>query len=146
MSTCALHTTMLNRIVLDTNCLLASLSSSSPYFIVWRGLQEGKYILCVSNDILNEYQEIIERKTNAQIAANVINTLLESRFVKCFDPHFRFNLIKRDPDDNKFVDCAICAQAQYVVSNDNHFKDLVNVDFPKVWLINLQQFARMLAG
>ena len=44
------------RIVLDTNCLLASLSKRGAYFNVWRGLQEGKYTLCVSNEILEEYE------------------------------------------------------------------------------------------
>lgn len=129
---------------MDTNCLLASLSSSSEYFIVWKSLQEGLYTLCVSNEILDEYQEIIELKTNAVIAANVINTLVESRFVEYVDPTFHFNLIKRDPDDNKFVDCAICAQARYIVSNDRHFNDLETVDFPKVNLLDLRRFAAFL--
>lgn len=55
------HTT--NKIVLDTNCLLASLSKKGNYFKIWRGLQEGKYTLCVSNEILEEYEEIIADKT-----------------------------------------------------------------------------------
>ena len=50
------------RIVLDTNCLLASLSKRGAYFNVWRGLQEGKYTLCVSNEVLEEYEEIIGQK------------------------------------------------------------------------------------
>lgn len=60
------------RIVLDTNCLLASLSKRGAYFNVWRGLQEGKYTLCVSNEVLEEYEEIIAQKTNSTIASNVI--------------------------------------------------------------------------
>ena len=61
------------RIVLDTNCLLASLSRRSPYFNVWGALQKGEYTLCVSNEILDEYEEIISMKTNSLIASNVIN-------------------------------------------------------------------------
>ena len=60
------------RIVLDTNCLLASLSRRGAYFNVWRGLQEGKYTLCVSNEILEEYEEIIAQKTSSVIASNVV--------------------------------------------------------------------------
>lgn len=59
-------------IVLDTNCLIASLSKRGNYFNVWRALHSGKYILCVSNEILEEYEEIISRKANALIASNVI--------------------------------------------------------------------------
>ena len=44
-------------IVLDTNCLISSFSKRGNYFNVWRGLHSGKYILYVSNEILEEYEE-----------------------------------------------------------------------------------------
>lgn len=47
----------MKRIVLDTNCLIASLSRTSRSYSVWRGLHDGQYILCVSNEILMEYLE-----------------------------------------------------------------------------------------
>lgn len=53
------------RIVLDTNCLLACISSKSENFRVWKDFQLGRFTLCVSNDIIEEYQEIIAQKTNA---------------------------------------------------------------------------------
>ena len=81
------------RIVLDTNCLIASLSRHSVYYPVWSGFQMGKYILCVSNDILEEYQEIIEQKTSAVVARNVIDLLLKSKNVDYITPHFKFGLI-----------------------------------------------------
>lgn len=62
----------MKRVVLDTNCLIASLSRTSESYDVWRGLQEGRYTLCVSNEILMEYAEIIARKTTPLIAENVI--------------------------------------------------------------------------
>ena len=63
---------LVNRIVLDTNCLIAILSRKGNYFSVWQGLHQGKYILCVSNDIIEEYEEILSAKTNVTIASNVI--------------------------------------------------------------------------
>ena len=69
------------RIVLDTNCLIAALSRHSEYYPVWSDFQAGKYTLCVSNEILEEYQEIIEQKTSSIVAQNVINLLLKSRNV-----------------------------------------------------------------
>lgn len=132
------------RIVLDTNCLLASLSRRGAYFNVWKGLQEGKYTLCVSNEILEEYEEIIAQKTNSVIASNVVQTLLNAPSVELIDAFFRFDLIKNDPDDNKFVDCAIAGNATYVVSNDSHFDILKEIDFPKLILKSLQEFSAML--
>ena len=98
-------------IVLDTNCLVQIISAHSPFRSVWKAFLQKRYVLCVSDEILNEYQEVLERHTTPEIAANVILLLLNSRNVKYFTPHFHFHLIEKDPDDNKFVDCAIIAGA-----------------------------------
>lgn len=49
----------MNNIVLDTNCLVISLSRRSKYYSVWEDFLEGKYTLCYTNDILTEYEEIL---------------------------------------------------------------------------------------
>lgn len=65
---------------------------------------------------------------------------MESPNVERVNPTFRFNLITADPDDNKFVDCAIIAGATYIVSNDRHFNELKKYNFPKVEVRNLAEF------
>lgn len=56
-------------------------------------------------------------------------------------PHYYFwQLIEQDVDDNKFVDCAIACNADYLASNDKHFDVLVPLDFPKVTVIKAQAF------
>ena len=137
---------MVNRIVLDTNCLIAILSRKGRYFSVWQGLHEGKFILCVSNEILHEYEEILSAKTNAVIASNVVQVMLNSPFVEFVDTYFHFHLIEQDKDDNKFVDCAIAANAQYIVSEDSHFKQLKNIPFPTVNVIRLGEFMKIIAS
>lgn len=132
------------RIVLDTNCLLASLSRRGAYFNVWKGLQQGKYTLCVSNEILEEYEEILTQSTNSIIASNVVQTLLNAPTVELIEPFYRFNLITNDPDDNKFVDCAIAGNATYIVSNDSHFDVLKQIDFPKLIVKRIQEFSTIL--
>lgn len=134
----------MKRVVLDTNCLLASISSRSDFFIVWRGLHEGKYTLCVSNDILAEYEEIIAQKATPTVAKHVVDALVDSDYVEFVDPQFRLGLIRKDPDDNKFVDCAFAANAAFIVSNDYHFDVLESIEFPKIMVLRLQQFAAML--
>ena len=135
---------MTNRIVLDTNCLIASLSKKGNYFLVWQGLHQGKYTLCVSNEILEEYEEILSQKTNAIIASNVIQVIINSPFVEFINTYFHFHLIEQDKDDNKFVDCAIAANAKYIVSEDAHFKQLKNIPFPIVNVIRLGEFMEQL--
>lgn len=52
------------RVVLDTNCLLQSISRKGRYYRVWRAFLDGEYDLCITTDILEEYEEIIGRYTS----------------------------------------------------------------------------------
>ena len=132
------------KIVLDTNCLIASLSRSGQYYPVWKGLQTGKYILCVSTDILEEYAEIITRKMSVNVAANVIHLLLESEFVELINTYFSLHLIEADHDDDKFVDCAFAANATYIVSDDKHYDILKDISFPQLLVLKLKEFLGLL--
>lgn len=134
----------MKRVVLDTNCLISSLSRHGEYYPVWKGFQLGRYCLCVSNDILSEYQEMIALKTSEEVARNVVNLLLKRRNVEFIDPHFKFHLIEADKDDNKFVDCAIAANATFIVSEDKHFDVLETIPFPKVLVMRLREFLEIL--
>ena len=132
------------RIVLDTNCLIASLSRHGQYYPVWTALQKGEYVLCVSTEILEEYAEIIAAKTSIKVSENVIHLLLESEFVELVNPFFRLRLIEADHDDDKFVDCAFAANAMFIVSNDKHYDVLKDVKFPKIVVLKLKEFLGML--
>ena len=70
----------------------------------------------------------------------MLKELIETPNVEHVNPTYRFNLIKADPDDNKFVDCAVIAGATYIVSNDRHFRELQQYDFPKVDVRTLTEF------
>ena len=132
------------KIVLDTNCLIASLSRSGQYYPVWKGLQTGEYILCVSTDILEEYAEIITQKMSVNVAANVIHLLLESEFVELVNPYFSLHLIEADHDDDKFVDCAFAANATFIVSDDKHYDVLKDISFPQLLVLKLKEFLGLL--
>lgn len=134
------------RIVLDTNSLIQCVAYNSVYRRVWLSVLNGQNILCVSNEILFEYEEILGRFFNPQFAETVINAILESKHVVRVNPTYRFNLITADPDDNKFVDCAIRANARYIVTNDHHYGILRQIDFPKVGVIRLMDFLLMIHG
>ena len=130
----------MRRIVIDTNCLLAILPTASRYHRVWTDFLENRIQICVSNEILMEYEEILSEKTSPFFAKAIIKTLLNKRNLVRITPTWRFGLITQDPDDNKFVDCAICGRADFLVSNDRHFNVLNQVEFPKVNLVTLQTY------
>ena len=127
-------------IVLDTNCLLQSLSRRSSYYKVWEDFILGKYTLCVSNEILEEYEEIIASHMSPLAATIAVETILRANNVIRVDARFRFDLITVDQDDNKFVDCAIVSNADYIVSEDSHFNVLKNIPFPHVEVKRLKEF------
>ena len=136
---------MSRQVVLDTNCLVQMISAHSPYRPAWQAFRDGRYTLCVSNDILSEYGEILERVANAAVAHNIVNAIVRSPYTRMLDPRFHFGLIEQDPDDNKFVDCAIIAGADYIVSEDAHFRVLADIPFPRVNAIRLDEFLQDLA-
>jgi putative PIN family toxin of toxin-antitoxin system len=127
-------------VVIDTNCLLQIISRNSPYRPIWDAFLVGKFDICVSNDILEEYQEILEQQITPTVAENLVLLILNKQNVKLVDPHFRMGVITADPDDNKFVDCAFAANADYLVSEDSHFNILRNMPFPHLNLVTLDEF------
>lgn len=111
----------MQRVVLDTNCLLMAIPRRSPYHCILMDFLAGKFLLCVSNEVLLEYEEILTLKVGKTIATNIINAILSSSFTKFISPQTHYHLITADPDDNKFVDCAIAAKAKYIVTQDHHY-------------------------
>lgn len=100
----------------------------------------GKICLCVNNEILNEYEEILTVKTSHEIAHNIVEAIARLHTTIYQEAFIHFGLIEQDVDDNKFVDCAIAADAEYIVTNDKHFDVLKEIDWPKVTVITLHDF------
>jgi putative PIN family toxin of toxin-antitoxin system len=133
-------------VVLDTNVLLVSIPTKSIYRPILDALIDGKFELVLSNDILSEYIEIIERKANSIVANNIAEMLLNLDNLKKVEIYFEWKLIDKDPDDNKYIDAAIVGRADFIVSNDQHFTALKAVDFPKVNVIDIDTFLKLLTS
>lgn len=132
------------KVVLDTNVLLAALpltSSSHPIFLA---LVQGTYDLCLTSDILNEYEEVFQRRANPEIAALALDVLDILPNLLHINKYYFWRLITVDPDDNKFVDCAVAANADFIVTDDKHFNVLKKIEFPKVKVISKGKFLEML--
>ncbi len=136
------------RIVLDTNVLLVSISERSKLHWIFRKLLEKHYELYVTTDILNEYAEIIERHMGSETSESTMGVLENLSNVHFVTKHYQFRLLK-DEDDNKFVngsprDCAVAANADFIVSHDRDFDVLASVDFPQVKVISSENFKEIL--
>lgn len=134
----------MSNIVLDTNCLIMAISAKNEYNLIWQAFLRGDYMLCVTNEIIEEYLEVIARNVNPWVAESVIYAILTRQNVKKIVTHYRFQLIQADLDDNKFVDCAIAANAKFIVTEDHHFDVLKDCSFPKVEVIGIELFMNFL--
>ena len=132
----------MSRLVLDTNCLIQIVSPRSKYHFLWDSFVCGENTLCVSNEIIEEYVEIMQKLMGFAAAKYVVKTILNSKFTEMITPFYNFNLIEADKDDNKFVDCAIAANAKCIVTNDHHYDVLKTIPFPKVDVVRLVEFMK----
>lgn len=82
-----------------------------------------------------------------QEATNYVLQIIEnSTNVNFITKYFRWNLIAADPDDNKFVDCAVSSNAKFLVTSDKHFNVLKNIKFPKIEVIGVDYFESILSS
>ena len=132
------------KVVIDTNVLLVIIPSVSKYHFVYQLFQLQQYNIAVSSEILLEYEEQLKFRYKLDSVDEELSELLQKTNVVFFTSDFNWNLITADPDDNKFVDCAIAANADFIITNDKHFEVLQSITFPKVNTVTLQQFIHLL--
>jgi len=132
------------KIVLDTNIFWVSIPRRAKTNWVFHEMLKGSFDLYLSSDILQEYEEIIGNRLSKAAADAVLETLENLSNVHYTDVYYRWQLITADPDDDKFVDCAIAGGCDYIVTNDRHFNVLKVIDFPPVKVINLEEFKTLL--
>ena len=132
------------KIVLDTNCLLPSIFDNSPYIWLWEAFLDNRFLLCCSTEMLEEYGELLASFYSVEISESVINTITNAINFTPVIPYFKWNLIVADPEDNKFVDCALNAGVDYIVTNDKHFNILKETNFPYVKVVNIETFKQIL--
>ena len=132
-------------IVLDTNILPVSIPEKSKYRSIFENFINENFVLCITNDILKEYEEILSERYDSETVENIMEILLIADNVKkqIFIIIGILSLLIL-MIDNKFVDCAIASNADYLVTNDKHFDILKKIDFPKVNTIKIDKFIKFL--
>ncbi len=131
------------RVVLDTNVILVSISRKSKYRPIFDAILMGRIEVVVSNELINEYVEIIERKSNSTIAHNIGEALLNLDNVIKVEINFNWGLIESDKDDNKFTDCYVAGNSDILITNDKHFDVLKQVSFPKIKTLDIDSFLKI---
>jgi len=128
------------KVVLDSNVLLVAVGKRSAYRGIWQAFVERKYQIILSEAIIFEYIEILQQKASVGAWDFVMDIFMESPGIIYQQVYYSWNLIYNDPDDNKFVDAAIAANAEYIVTDDAHFNVLKSIDFPPVKILSAGEF------
>lgn len=110
----------MQRIVIDTNVIISSLIQRSyPYTIVNELFIDDKIEMCVSEELMAEYYEVLRREKFARFhdffsRAEALLVEIETK-ATMFQPKIRLNLIA-DADDNMVLELADACIADYVIT------------------------------
>ena len=136
------------RVCIDTNVLIQARSKHHPYYCILRGCALGTMQWAVSTSILSEYREMVTTLSGVSAWGRVeslLDAIESSGDLLHLSPPFQFRVIGNDPDDNKFIDCAIAAHADYVITSDHHFLPLANAGY-KPQPITPEKFIELYRG
>jgi putative PIN family toxin of toxin-antitoxin system len=134
------------RVVIDTNVLISALlkPDSVPELILSLIL-EGELVLCLSGPIFTEYEEVLRRDKFKRLNWKKVKDLLSRLKTRAqwVEPRVRLNIVKADPEDNKFIECAVEAGADFLVTgNAKHFPP---GKFKGTVILNPAQFLSVIA-
>ena len=109
------------KIILDTNVFISGIFFSGPPSQILKAWQNSRLQIVLSQEILNEYQRVAESLA-AQFPTIDILPIIELMTihgllieVEGFDVS-----VCDDPDDNKFMECAIASNSKIIISGDKH--------------------------
>jgi putative PIN family toxin of toxin-antitoxin system len=113
------------RVVLDSNVLISAVVFGGKPRRILQSIIRGKVGLAVSEVILEEVTAVLAGR-KFQFPSRVVHAVLtEIRSMsELVDPRVRTNEIKKDPDDNGVLECAVESKADYIVSGDMHLLEL----------------------
>ena len=131
------------RIVVDTNVLLPSLSPRSTRHWLFSEILAERLTLCVTTDILSEYAEIFELKLGNKAAIAIMDLIETIPNLLHINKFYFWQAVEKDPDDNKFIDCAVAANARYLISNDKHFNKLKRKPLFEVDILTFDEFEKV---
>ena len=109
------------KIILDTNVFISGVFFSGPLYQILKAWRNGKVRLVISHDILAEYQRVGETLAQQFPGVDLVPILelltVEAELILALglpEP------VCDDPDDDKFLACALASKAKLIVSGDRH--------------------------
>lgn len=133
------------KVVLDTNVLISSsLKPKSKARVIYRLALRGEIELKISVDLMNELSRVLEypKFKFEKLQKKVFLKNLTKVATILANPGLTISVIKEDAPDNKFLECAVEAKADYLISGDNkHLLPLKN--FQGIEIISPNEFLKL---
>lgn len=109
------------RVVLDTNVFISGVFFTGPPFRILQAWRDGLLQLVISPGILDEYQRVGEALAG-QFPAIDLRPMIDLVTVsaKMFPDEKLGEPVCDDPDDDKFIACALAGKSKLIVSGDKH--------------------------
>jgi putative PIN family toxin of toxin-antitoxin system len=112
-------------VVIDTNVVLSAILFGGKPRQVLEKAVSGSIELAVSEPLVTELQGVLQRPKFG-LSAQLIRTILSEygSIAIWKEPSEHFDVIPDDPSDNHFIDCAVAAKADYLITGDKHLLNL----------------------
>lgn len=113
------------KIILDTNVFISGIFFSGPPSQILKAWQNSRLQIVLSQEILNEYQRVAESLLVKFPTIDILPIIeLMTIHGQLIDVEGFDVSVCDDPDDNKFMECAIASNSKIIISGDKH---LLNV-------------------
>jgi putative PIN family toxin of toxin-antitoxin system len=131
------------RVVIDTNIFISSLLGGGVCKFIAEYFEKKKFVLILSEFIIKEIREVLTAKEIGNISIEEVERLFKAININAeiVKPSSKVNTC-RDPEDNKILECALEAKADFIVTGD---KDLLSLkSFRKIPIIRPKEFLKAL--
>ncbi|MBN1833446.1 MAG: putative toxin-antitoxin system toxin component, PIN family [Deltaproteobacteria bacterium] len=128
------------RVVIDTNIFISSFFGGNPRKIIdlWKS---GQIILCLSHPIIDEYVDVLRRMglQNERELEELLSLFAQGFHVLFTNKTPNLNIVEKDPDDDKFIECAVSLNSKFIISGDKALQEIkdymgIKIQGPKQFL------------
>ena len=127
------------KVVLDTNVFVSSFFGGNPRKVItlWK---IGEVTLCLSKPIIDEYVEMLQRLglQNESELSELLGIFARGLHVVFAAKTPELHVVEDDPDDNKFIECAVALKADFIISGDKALTEIQ--DYMGIKIINPKEF------
>jgi len=129
------------KVVFDTNVLISAILFGGHPRKCFELVLEGKIELFISKGIIDEFEGVLKREKFG-IPEETLRYIISSldSIANFVNPEAKYDIVEKDPEDNKFIECAIAADADFIISGDAHLLEISQ--FRKTKILNPSDFLK----